>query len=94
MEFTNLEEKILIRSGERALTGRMKRAAFITSLLFLLLLIGTAIASRNVWIVLAVAIAYLLVTLCEKIAYINAVSAYRALIVKLSTRVNELEKKG
>lgn len=94
MDFTKLEEKILIRSGDTALTRRMKKAAVAIPVLFLLLLTGAAFATRNVWIVLAAALAYVLVTLCEKIAYVNAIALYRALIVKLSTRINELEKKG
>ena len=94
MEFSKQEERLLIRSGDRALTGRMKRSALTVSLLFCVLIAGAAAASGNVWIVLAVALAYIFVTMAEKIAYIRAIEKYKALIVKLSTRVNDLEKKG
>ena len=94
MEFSKQEERLLIRSGDRALTGRMKRSAFTVSLLFCVLTAGTAFAARNVWIVLGVSIAYILVTLAEKSAYLRTIGEYKELVVKLSTRVNELEKKG
>ena len=94
MEYSKLEEKLLIRSGDTALTKRMKRSTAVISLMFIFLITGAALSSGNVWIVLAVSLAYLLITLFEKLAYLNAIAAYRALIVKLSTRVNELEKKG
>ena len=94
MEFSKQEELLLIRSGDKALTGRMKQSALTVSLLFCVLIAGAAAASGNVWIVLAVALAYILVTLAEKIAYIRVIEKYKDLIVKLSTRVNDLEKKG
>ena len=94
MEYSRQEERLLIRSGDEALTRRMKKAAVAVPLLFAVLMIGAALTSRNIWIILGVALAYILITLCEKIAYVNVIAAYRALVVKLSTRVNELEKKG
>ena len=94
MEYSKQEERLLIRSGDAALTKRMKKAAVVIPLSFALLLIGAAAASRNVWIILAVSLAYILITLMEKVAYVKVIAAYRELIVKLSTRINELEKKG
>lgn len=94
MEYSKQEERLLIRSGDNALTKRMKKSAIITPLLFAVLLTGAAFASGNLWIILAVSLVYILITLCEKVAYINVIAAYRAMVVKLSTRVNELEKKG
>lgn len=94
MEFSKQEERLLIRSGDQALTKRMKRSAVSVSLMFALLLTGVAFAAGNTWLVLAIALAYILITLCEKVAYMNTFSAYKTLVVKLSTRVNELEKKG
>ena len=94
MDFSKQEERLLIRSGDANLTGRMRKSAVAVSLLFCLLTAGAAAASGNVWIVLVLSLAYIFVTLAEKTAYIKAIGEYKALIVKLSTRINDLEKKG
>lgn len=94
MDFTKQEERLLVRSGDLALIKRMKKSSIVITLCFAVLMTGAAIASKNLWVLLAISLAYLFVTLCEKIAYVNTAAAYKSLVVKLSTRINELEKKG
>ncbi len=42
MEFTPLEERLMLRSGDSSLAGRQKQAAVIVAILFLALFIATA----------------------------------------------------
>ncbi len=92
LEFTPEEERLLVRSGDRALMQRMKRSAGIRIAFLALLISGAAVASANVWIVLALSLACLIVAGFEQYAYLRFSETAKNLIVKLSTRINELEK--
>ena len=88
IELTPLEERVMVRSGDSSIAGRMKRAALAVSLLFLALFIVAAIVTKNYLIVASIGSAYVALTLVEKLCYINAISAYRSVIVKLGKALN------
>ena len=46
-EFTPLEERLMLRSGDSSLAGRQKQAAVIVAILFLALFIVAAIVVKN-----------------------------------------------
>ena len=64
MEFTPLEERLMLRSGDSSL------------------------AVKNYIAVAMIGVIYVILTLVEKLCYIKAISAYRALVVKLGKTLN------
>ena len=88
MEFTPLEERLMLRSGDSSLAGRQKQAAVIVAILFLALFIVAAIVVKNNIAVAMIGVIYVILTLVEKLCYIKAISAYRALVVKLGKTLN------
>ena len=78
MEFTPLEERLMLRSGDSSLAGRQKQAEVIVAILFLANYIAVAM----------IGVIYVILTLVEKLCYIKAISAYRALVVKLGNTLN------
>lgn len=93
IEFTPQEEKVFGRSGDFRVLPRYRRAAAATALLFMLLFLALAAATRNAWIVAVCAVLYAGITLAEKLAYANALAAYKGIIVKLAKRIQELNHK-
>jgi hypothetical protein len=82
-EFTQLEQQILAGSATPDVTVRRRRVVIITALLLVaaILYAATTPLSRTVFVVAFAA--YVLITLIEKIAYANAVLAYKSVIRKL-----------
>ena len=81
MEFTPLEERLMLRSGDSSLAGRQKQAAVIVAIV-------AAIVVKNYIAVAMIGVIYVILTLVEKLCYIKAISAYRALVVKLGKTLN------
>lgn len=91
--FTPREERILRRSGDAGAVLRRRRAVTAVSILFLLLFAGLGFATRN-WVILMIcAMAFVVITLVEKLAFLNSELACKSVIVKLAKRIQELNYK-
>ena len=91
--FTPREEWILRRSGDAGAVLRRRRAVIAVSILFLLLFAGLGFATRN-WVILMIcAMAFVVITLVEKLAFLNSELACKSVIVKLAKRIQELNYK-
>lgn len=91
--FTPREERILRRSGDAGAVLRHRRAVTAVSILFLLLFAGLGFATRN-WVILMIcAMAFVVITLVEKLAFLNSELACKSVIVKLAKRIQELNYK-
>lgn len=91
--FTPREERILRRSGDAGAVLRRRRAVTVVSILFLLLFAGLGFATRN-WVILMIcAMAFVVITLVEKLAFLNSELACKSVIVKLAKRIQELNYK-
>lgn len=91
--FTPREERILRRSGDAGAVLRRRRAVIAVSILFLLLFAGLGFATRN-WVILMIcAMAFVVIILVEKLAFLNSELACKSVIVKLAKRIQELNYK-
>lgn len=91
--FTPREERILRRSDDAGAVLRRRRAVTAVSILFLLLFAGLGFATRN-WVILMIcAMAFVVITLVEKLAFLNSELACKSVIVKLAKRIQELNYK-
>ena len=91
VDLTPLEEQILQRSPDLAATRRRRTAVLTAGVAAAVLLAGVAWLTESWRLVLVASLAYVTVTLVEKVCYANAVLAYKTLIQKLRARVEELE---
>lgn len=90
IDFTEQEKKILGRSGDFRVTARFRRAAAAVSILFILFFFAIGYVTRS-WIPVAcIAALYALITAVEKTAYANTLDGCKRIIVKLCSRINEL----
>lgn len=91
IDLTPLEQGILQRSSDLAVTRRRRTTVVIAGV------VAAATTSVVVWLLqswrlmLVFFLVYVAVTVFEKVAYANAVLAYKSLIQKLKKRVEELE---
>lgn len=91
--FTPREERTLRRSGNAGAVLRRRRAVIAVSVLFLLLFAGLGLATRS-WVILMVcAMLFVVITLVEKLTFINAELVCKSVIVKLAKRIQELNYK-
>jgi len=91
--FTPREERTHRRSGNAGAVLRRRRAVIAVSVLFLLLFAGLGFATRS-WVILMVcAMLFVVITLVEKLAFINAELVCKSVIVKLTKRIQELNYK-
>lgn len=91
VNLTKLEEEILQRSRDPEVTQRRRRMILVTGVCAAAFLVWAAFARQSWQLVLVVSLVYVAVTMCEKVAYANAVLAYKSVIRKLSERIEELE---
>lgn len=91
LELTPLEQRILDASADLDVTRKRRAYVVLFGLVFMAALIAVSLSGRSWSFVLGISLAYIALTVCEKVAYANAVIAYKGLIQKLKKRVDELE---
>ena len=94
LKLTPLEQRILFYSTNSAITHRRRTTVLITGIATAILLAGVAWLKQSWQFVLIVSLIYIVFTVFEKVAYANAVLAYKSLIQKLKNRVDELESEN
>lgn len=90
-ELTPLEQQILDRSGNSKVTRQRRTIVVAAGLSFAAALVAMSIVKRSWQFTLGVALLYIAITVWEKVAYANAVLAYKSLIQKLKARTDEQE---
>lgn len=93
LDLTPLEQQILKQSDNPALTRRRRTMVIVFGICFAAFLIAMASVNRSWEFVLGIALLYIAVTIFEKVAYANAVLAYKSLIRKLKEQVEAKESK-
>ena len=93
-DLTPLERQILKQSSDLDITRRHRTTIIISGVFAAALLCLVAYGTKSWRFVLIVSLIYTGVTLFEKVAYANAVIAYKSLIQKLRVQIDETEKKG
>ena len=91
IKLTPLEQQILKRSSDPGLTRRRRTTVLVTGITAAILLAGVAWLKQSWQFVLIVSLVYIAVTVFEKVAYANAVLAYKSLVQKLKNRIEGLE---
>ncbi len=91
LDLTPLEQRILQRSSDLAITRRRRTIVVISGITAATLLAVIALVDRSWQFVLSVSLLYIAGTVFEKVAYANAVLAYKSLIQKLEKHVEELQ---
>jgi cytochrome c-type biogenesis protein CcmH/NrfG len=91
-DFTEVERQILQQSGDLEVTRRHRTTIIVSGVFAAGLLCLVAYGTKSWRFVLIVSLIYVGLTLFEKVAYANAVIAYKSLIQKLRMRVDETEK--
>lgn len=92
IEFTALENRLLLRSGDMKSVEKRRGAAIATGVFFIALLSVAACYTESWRLLLSISIAYIVITVVEKILYLKGVRAYKTIIQKLCKRLNELDK--
>jgi hypothetical protein len=90
-ELTPLERQILDRSDKPEITRRRRTIVVAAGFSFAAALVAMSIVKRSWQFTLGVALLYIAITVWEKVAYANAVLAYKSLIQKLKVRAEERE---
>ena len=88
-DLTPLERQILDRGGNSNVTRQRRTIVVASGLGFAALLIAMAFVKRSWQSVLVIALLYIAITVWEKVAYANAVLAYKSLIQKLKANLEE-----
>lgn len=91
LDLTPLERRILDQCDKPEVTRRRRTIIIVTGLIFAALLIAMSLVRRSWQFVLAIALVYIAITVWEKVAYANAVLAYKSLIQKLKKQVEDKE---
>ncbi len=91
LELTPVENEVLRRSGDLEITRKRRRLVVISGSLFAAILFFGTLFSQRWQVPLAVGLLYIGMTVFEKIAYANAVMAYKTLIQKMQGRIEALE---
>lgn len=94
LKLTVAEKLLLERSGDPALTRRRVRLVVGSAVVLVAALIVVAPVAQSWEFLLFFAVAYVLVTAWERVAYARTILAYKSLIQKLASRVEELEGGG
>jgi hypothetical protein len=93
LDLTPLERQILDRSDKPEVTRQRRTIVIASGLSFAAVLVAMALVKRSWQFVLGIALVYIAITIWEKVAYANAVLAYKSLIQKLKKRIEETEPK-
>jgi membrane protein implicated in regulation of membrane protease activity len=94
LKLTVAEKLLLERSADQALTRRRVRLVVGSAVLLVAALVVLSPLAQSWEFLLFFAVAYILVTAWERVAYARTILAYKSLIQKLSRRVEELERGG
>lgn len=92
MRLTVTEQLMLERSSDTALTRRRVRLVVVSALVLTAALIVVSPLVQSWQFLLFFAVAYVLVTAWERVAYARTILAYKGLVQKLARRIAELEK--
>ncbi len=87
-DLTPLEQHILARSGDSAVTRRRRLSVIVSGFAFAAALVAAALLSPSQGLVLGVALVYIAITVWERVAYANTVLAYKSLVRKLKTQLD------
>lgn len=93
LELTPLERRLLDRSDKPEITRRRRTIVIASGLGFAAALVAMALVKRSWQLVLGIALLYIAITVWEKVAYANAVLAYKSVIRKLKKRAEDQELK-
>jgi len=93
-DLTPLERQILKQSSDLDVTRRHRTTVIVSGVTAAALLCLMAYGTKSWRFVLIVSLIYVGVTLFEKVAYANAVIAYKSLIQKLRMGIDETERKS
>jgi len=91
LDLTPFEKHILERSSNTEITRRRRMLCIVSGISVTVALIAMALIMRSWKFVLSVAVLHMTITIWEKVAYSNAVLAYKSLIQKMKARIEELE---
>ena len=91
IELSPLESRFLAAAADPKVTRRRIRLVIFFGLIAAGGVVLLAASGESIQLVAGLAVAYVLITLYEKVAYGNGVLVYKALIRKLVTRIEELE---
>ena len=93
-DLTPLEKQILKQSFDLDISRRNRAMVIVSGVTAAALLCLVAYGTKSWRFVLIVSFIYVGVTVFEKVAYANAVIAYKGVIQRLCVRIDETEKKG
>jgi hypothetical protein len=93
-DWTPLEKQILKQSSDLDVTRRHRTTIIVSGVIAAGLLCLVAYGTKSWRFVLIVSLIYVGVTLFEKVAYANAVIAYKSLIQRLWMRIDETDRKS
>ena len=93
-DLTLLERQILKQSSDIEVTRRHRTTIIVSGVIAAGLLCLVAYGTKSWRFVLIVSLIYVGLTLFEKVAYANAVIAYKSLIQRLWMRIDEREGKS
>ena len=91
IDLTPLERRIVERASNLGVTRRRRAVVLLAGVAFACLLVVSALLMQSWKLVLAISIGYIAITVLEKVAYANAVLAYKGVIQKLKKRLAQAE---
>lgn len=91
LDLTPIEQQILERSEKPEITRRRRTMVVVSGSCFAAILVAVSLIRRSWEFTLVIAVLYIAVTVFEKVAYANAVLAYKSLIRKLKEQVSTKE---
>jgi hypothetical protein len=94
LDLTPLETKVFNAAADPDITKRRIRSVVIFGLIAVGCVLALAARAESVWLVVTVSLVYMLITICEKIAFGMGVLVYKSVIRKLAGRIAELENQN
>jgi Flp pilus assembly protein TadB len=94
LRLTTTERLLLERSSDTGLTRRRVRLVVLSALVLVAALVVLSPLAQSWQFLLFFAVAYILVTAWERVAYARTILAYKGLVQKLARRIDELEGGG
>lgn len=91
IELTAAERLVLERSSDLALTRRRLRLVVVSGSLLVVVLVVASPLMRSWELLLFFTVAYVLVTMWERVGYARTILVYKGLIQKLASRLEALE---
>jgi membrane protein implicated in regulation of membrane protease activity len=94
LRLTTTERLLLERSSDTSLTRRRVRLVVLSAAVLVAALVVLSPLAQSWRFLLFFAVAYVLVTAWERVAYARTILAYKGLVQKLVRRIDELEGRG